>query len=337
MPSRRTLLIGGAAVLVAGGGAAVFSLRRRVAAVQRPQGVPLGPFDAKSTAEEVTAGLDLDGKTYLVTGATSGLGLETARVLALRGAQVVATGRSVDKAAQALRGLPGRFTPVALELTDFDSVRRCADEVGAAFGALDGLLCNAGIMELPTLEQVRGLEKQFVTNHLGHFILVNRLLGRVIAARQGRVVVVSSGSYRRAPAVGIEFDNLSGERGYDPAAAYGQSKLANGLFVRELARRLAPTAATANVVRPGVILTQLGRHQAAKQLMGRLIGWTFMKSVQAGAATQVYVATHPSLAKVNGEFFADCNPEVPGGLMQDDALAAKLWTVSTGLTADWLA
>ena len=103
------------------------------------------------------------------------------------------------------------------------------------------------------------------------------------------------------------------------------------------AARVAPTAATANVVRPGVILTQLGRHQAAKQWMGRLIGWTFMKSVAAGAATQVYVATHPSLAQVNGEFFADCNPEVPGGLMQDDALAAKLWTMSTGLAADWLA
>jgi len=337
MPSRRALLLGGAALLVAGSGAAVWSLRRRVATVQRPPGMPLGPFGAASTAEEVTAGLDLSGKTYLVTGATSGLGLETARVLALRGAQVVATGRTLDKAAQALRGLPGRFTPVTLELTDFDSVRRCADEVGAAFPALDGLICNAGIMELPKLEQVRGLEKQFVTNHLGHFILVNRLLGGVVAAPQGRVVVVSSGSYRRAPPAGIEFDNLSGERGYDPAAAYGQSKLANGLFVRELARRLAPTAATANVVRPGVILTQLGRHQAAKQFMGRLIGWTFMKSVEAGAATQVYVATQPSLAKVSGQFFADCNPELPGGLMQDDALAARLWAVSTELTGAWLA
>ncbi len=337
MPSRRALLLGGAAVLVGGGAAAVFSLRRRVAAVQRPPGVPLGPFVAASTAEEVTAGLDLAGKVYLVTGATSGLGLETARVLAQRGAQVIATGRTLDKAAQALRGLPGRFVPVALELTDFDSVRRCADEIGAGFAALDGLICNAGIMELPQLETVRGLEKQFVTNHLGHFILVNRLLGRVVAAPQGRIVVVSSGSYRRAPAAGIEFDNLSGDRGYDPAAAYGQSKLANGLFVRELSRRLAPTAATANVVRPGVILTNLGRHQAAKQWLGRLIGWTFMKSVGAGAATQVYVATHPSLARVNGQFFADCNPEVPGGLMQDDALAAQLWTVSAGLTADWLA
>ncbi len=337
MRRRRALLIGGAALVVAGSAAAAFTLRRRVAAVRRPPGVPLGPFGAASTAEDVTSGLDLSGKVYLVTGATSGLGLETARVLALRGAQVVATGRTLDKAAQALRGLPGRLLPAALELTDFDSVRRCADEIGAAFPTMDGLICNAGIMELPQLEQVRGLEKQFVTNHLGHFILVNRLLGRVVAARQGRVVVVSSGSYRRAPAAGIDFDNLSGERGYDPAAAYGQSKLANGLFVRELARRLAPTAATANVVRPGVILTRLGRHQAAKQFVGRLIGWTFMKSVEAGAATQVYVATHPSLARVNGQFFADCNPEVPGGLMQDDALAARLWTVSAQITAGWLA
>jgi NADPH:quinone reductase-like Zn-dependent oxidoreductase len=108
MASRRALLLGGAAVLVAGGAAAVFSLRRRVAAVQRPPGVPLGPFGADSTAEEVTAGLDLSGKVYLVTGATSGLGLETARVLALRGAQVIATGRTLDTAAAALRGLPGR-------------------------------------------------------------------------------------------------------------------------------------------------------------------------------------------------------------------------------------
>jgi NAD(P)-dependent dehydrogenase (short-subunit alcohol dehydrogenase family) len=335
MPSRRTLLAGGAVAIAAAGGAA-FVLRPR-APVQRPPGVPVGPFGASSTAEEVTAGLDLSGRRYLVTGASSGLGLESARVLALRGAEVIATGRSVDKVAEALRGLPGRFQPVALELTDFDAVRRCADEVAAALPRLDGLVCNAGIMELPQLEQVRGLEKQFVTNHLGHFLLVNRLLARVLAAPQGRVVVVSSNSWRRAPPAGIEFDNLSGERGYEPTAAYGQSKLANGLFVRELARRLAPTAATANVVRPGVVLTQLGRHQPLKEFSGRLLGWTFMKSIPAGAATQVYVATHPSLARVSGQFFADCNPELMTGPMADDALATRLWSVSTELTAPWLA
>ena len=192
-------------------------------------------------------------------------------------------------------------------------------------------------MQLPRLEQVRGLEKHFVTNHLGHFILVQRLLGRVVAAPQGRVVVVSSGGWRDAPAAGIEFDNLSGARGYDPSRAYGQSKLANGLFARELARRLAPTAATANALRPGVVLTQLGRHQPLKEFTGRLIGWTFMKSIPAGAATQVYVATHPSRDQVSGQFFADCNPEVVDGPMLDDVLAARLWAVSTELTAPWLA
>lgn len=336
MINRRKVLAGTAVVVVAGGAFAASRLRGREP-IARPPGVPLGPFDASSTAEEVTAGLDLSGRTYLVTGATSGLGLETARVLALRGAHVLATGRTVDKAATAMQALQGRFTPYALELTDFDSVVRCAEDVAGSVPHLDGLICNAGIMELPELEQVNGLEKQFVTNHLGHFVLVNRLLERVVAAPQGRIVVVGSGSYKRAPAAGIEFDNLSGERGYDPAQAYGQSKLANGLFVRELARRLDSTTATANVVRPGVIMTNLGRHlDTSKQLLSRLIGWTFMKSVPEGAATQCYVATHPLLAEVTGEFFADCNPQIPGGLMQDDVLAAKLWNVSVELTQPFL-
>jgi len=334
MATRRKVLLGVGAVLAVAGTAFVLRPRRPAA---HPPGVPVGPFGAKSTAEEVTAELDLTGRCYLVTGATSGLGLETARVLALRGGQVLATGRSVDKVREATRGMPGRIEPLALELTDFDDVRRCADAVATATSRLDAVVCNAGIMQLPRLEQVRGLEKHFVTNHLGHFILVQRLLSRVVAAPQGRVVVVSSGGWREAPRAGIEFDNLSGERDYDPSRAYGQSKLANGLFARELARRLAPTAATANALRPGVVLTQLGRHQPLKEFAGRLIGWTFMKSIPAGAATQVYVATHPSLAKVSGQFFADCNPEVVDGPMLDDALAARLWAVSTELTAPWLA
>lgn len=336
-PVRRRALIGGGAALLALG-AAGFYLRgvrgRMDAPVPRPPGVPVGPFGRESTAEEVTKGLDLTGKTYLVTGATGGLGFETIRVLALRGAQVIATGRTLDKAAEAVGRLSGLFAPVALELTDYRSVQRCAEQVSASFAALDGIICNAGVMELPKLEQVYGLEKQFVTNHLGHFWLVNALLPKVVAAPQGRVVVVGSGQYRRAPATGIEFDNLPGARDYEPTRAYGHSKLANGLFARALARRLAGTPATANVIVPGVILTELGRHQPLKSFAGKLIGWTFMKSVEAGAATQVYVATHPSLAGVSGQFFSNCNPEIPGGSMQDDAMAERLWKVSEALTAE---
>jgi WW domain-containing oxidoreductase len=265
-------------------------------------------------------------------------------VLALRGAHVVLAGRTRDKAAAAIADLraldqggaprDARLTPVVLELTDFPSVRACAAEVRALGVPIDILVCNAGIMALPQLEQVYGLEKQFVTNHLGHFLLVNELLPQVTAAPQGRVVAVSSLGYRWAPPTGIEFDNLSGERGYEPNKMYGQSKLANGLFARELARRFAAmgSTATANSVHPGVINTNLGRHfDKWKQVAASLIGWTFMKSVEAGAATSCYVATHPALAQVSGRYFEDCNAVKPFGFMEDDALAAKLWTVSEDL------
>lgn len=338
MNRRKVILIGGAVAAV---GAGALLGRRALdgrGGPARPPGVPIGPFGKDSTAEDVTAGLKLSGKVALVTGVNSGLGAETLRVLTLRGAHVLGTARTLEKATAACAAAGTRATPLALELTDFNSVARCADEVRLMGVHLDMLVCNAGIMALPTLEQVYGIEKHFVVNHLGHFILVNRLLDRVLAAPQGRVVVVSSRGYIWAPPEGIEFDNLSGERGeYDPNRAYGQSKLANGLFSLELARRLRGTAATSNAVHPGIVKTHLGRHfNRWKQVLGELIGWTFMKSIAAGAATQCYVATNPRLDGVSGCYFANCNPEVPGELMRDAALAARLWTVSEELTRRYL-
>ena len=332
--NRRDVILGTAALpaLALGGGCSP-------ADVERPAGVPVGPFGADSTAEEVTAGLDLTGRTALVTGANSGLGYETMRVLALRGARVIGTARTFEKAREACESVAGLTTPVALELTDFDSVLACAREVQRFGMPLDMLVCNAGVMEIPELEQVRGIEKHFVVNHLGHFLLSHRLLPQVLAAPRGRVVVVSSGSaLRNAPVAGIEFDNLSGERDYEPRKAYGHSKLANVLFARELARRLGGTPATANSLQPGVIMTNLGRHLPWWQIVtARLFGWAFMKDVGAGAATQVYVATSPLLDGVTGQFFRDCNPIVAGGHLQDDAMAARLWGVSEDLLRDWLA
>ncbi len=308
--------------------------------VQRPPGVPLSRFGPESTAEEVTADIDLTGRTALVTGATSGLGLETMRVLALRGAHVIATGRTLDKAREACAKVSGTTTPIALELERWDSVAAAADQVRALGMPIDMLICNAGIMALPKLEQVYGLEKQFVVNHLGHFILVHRLLDRVRAAPQGRIVAVSSLGYRWAPAAGIEFDNLSGERDYQPNKMYGQSKLANALMTLELSQRLAGTTTTANAVHPGVINTNLGRHfETWKRVAASLIGWTFMKSVEEGAATTCYVATAPALAQTSGYYFEDCNPVVPmaGKHMDDRELAARLWARSEELTRDYLA
>lgn len=283
-------------------------------------------FGYGSTAEQVTEGLDLHGKTMLVTGCNSGLGLETVRVLAKRGAHVIATARTEAKAREACAGLSA-YTALACELSEPDSVRACAKSVIALDKPLDAIICNAGIMALPKVEQKLGYELQFFTNHVGHFLLVTGLLDKLADA--GRVVVVSSDAHRRAPETGIEFDNLSGERGYSPWRQYGQSKLANILFARELSRRFAGTNKTANSLHPGVIATNLGRH------MGGLATAAFslakplaLKSIPEGSATQCYVATHPSLAKVSGEYFADCNVAKSSALGQDMAMAAKLWQVS---------
>lgn len=334
--TRRQLLTGTGAAAAA----AALPGCGRSSEVERPEGVPLSPFTAKSTAEEVTEGLDLSGRLMLVTGANSGLGYETLRVLALRGATVIATARTLDKAQAACDSAgAGRAIPLALELTDFDSVVAAARSVAALGRPLDVLVANAGIMELPQLEQVYGLEKHFVTNHLSHFLLTNLLLPQLEASPQGRVVVVSSGqSFNNAPEGGIQFDNLSGERGYDPKTAYGQSKLANVLFARHLARRLAGSRVTANSLQPGVIMTNLGRHLPWYTLLtARLFGWAFMKTVEAGAATQVYLAAHPLVATTSGHFFRDSNPIIiPGSYLQDDAQAERLWQVSTELTARWL-
>ncbi len=332
--NRRQFLAGTAAATASG----LLTACGRDREVIRPAGVPLSPFGFESTAEEVTAGIDLGGKLALVTGANSGLGHETARVLALRGAEVICCARSQTKADATVASIDGRALPLVFDLADWDSIVGAAGEVRDLDRPLDILICNAGIMELPALQQVHGIERQFAVNHLGHFILVNQLLNEVIAAPQGRIVIVSSGqATRNAPPEGIQFDNLSGEQGYDPALAYGQSKLANILFTLELARRLDGTRATANALRPGVIPTNLGRHMPAwKPFLLKTVGRVFTKTIAQGAATTCYLATAPQLDGVSGYFFEDCNPIRAGGHSEDHEMAARLWQLSEELTRDWL-
>ena len=304
-----------------------------------PPELPIGLFGKDSTAEEVTDGLDLTGKLALVTGCNSGIGHETMRVLALRGAHVLGAARTREKAEDACASVEGQTTPLVIELTDFAGIGTAATQVKQMGKPVDMLICNAGVMEIQELEQVNGIEKQFVVNHLGHFVLVNQLLDQVRSAPQGRIVNVSSGSATRiAPEEGIEFDNLSGESGYDPGRAYGQSKLANVLFTLELAKRLKDTNATANAVRPGVIATNLGRHLPQWQVWAlKTIGKPFTKTVGQGAATTCYVATAPALNEVSGIFFEHCNPHRPGGHTENTDMAAKLWAVSEELTSGFLA
>ncbi|MEZ4239609.1 MAG: SDR family oxidoreductase [Myxococcota bacterium] len=286
-------------------------------------------FGYTSTAEQVTDGLDLSGKRILITGTSSGLGQETARVLALRGATVLGTGRTVDSARGALSALPHDPVPLACELSEPASVRACVEEVRQG-GPLDAIVCNAGIMALPERTVKHGYELQFLTNHLGHFLLVTGLLDRL--APQGRVVMLSSSAHTMAPSEGIRFDDLDASKHYSAWTHYGQAKLANLLFARELARRLATEGSgerTANAVHPGVIATNLGRHMPAIARLGLAIGTPlFMKSVPEGASTQTYVAVHPDAAKVSGEYWADCNVAKSSAQGRDPELARKLWDVS---------
>jgi NAD(P)-dependent dehydrogenase (short-subunit alcohol dehydrogenase family) len=289
-------------------------------------------FGYASTAEEVTAGLDLRGKTILITGVNSGLGYESARVLGLRGARILGAARTREKAAQACSAFGARAVPLACELSAPASVRACVAQVRELGTPLDVVLCNAGIMALPKRELLHGQELQFFTNHIGHFMLVTGLLDRL--SPQGRVVMLSSSAHNMAPRDGIQFDDLSFRVGYRPWVAYGQSKLANLLFARSLARRFAGSERTANALHPGVIATNLGRHM---NLVSRVafpaVSAIALKSVPEGAATQCYVATHPSLAKVSGEYFADCNVAEFSVHGRNDALGERLWQVSEEIVA----
>lgn len=301
---------------------------------------PVGPFGAKSTAEDVTQGMDLTGVTAMVTGCNSGLGYETMRVLTMRGAHVIGTGRTLEKAGKACDSVSGSTTPVALELSNLQSVVDCADTVAGLGLSPELLVCNAGINTFGELELVNGIEKIFAVNFLGHFVLVNRLLPSMKRAQPARIVHVGSRSgYTQAPAVGIDFDNLRGEKVFDSQQAYGRSKLANALFSLELSLRLEGSGVTSNVIHPGLVKTNIAR--TAPAVIRTAFNWfggLIAKSPQEGAATQVYVATNPALEGVSGAYFEDCNAVTVSGdnHIFDKPMAARLWSTAEQMAQGYL-
>jgi NAD(P)-dependent dehydrogenase (short-subunit alcohol dehydrogenase family) len=307
--------------------------------------IPRSDYGFATTADDVVAGYDLSGKTVLITGCNSGLGYESLRTLAAAGAHVIGTARTMEKAQQACASVGGKTTPLVCELTDMNSIVTCANAVNGIDAPIDILICNAGIMALPKLEQidVNGtlLEKQFVVNHLGHYLLTRRLLPQVQAAQAGRIVMVSSVGYTLAPAGGIQFDDLSASIKYKPFPAYGQTKLANILFSNELSCRYADTALTSNAIHPGLVATNLGRYMrgdkegTSKQPDKPLRKG--MKTAAQGAATQVYAGIDPRLAGVSGYYFEDCNPvALQGDYARDPQLASRLWDISEELVKPYL-
>ncbi len=286
-------------------------------------------FGARSTADQVLAGIDLSGKRFVVTGCNSGMGLETMSALAANGAQVIGLARTLQSAQQACREVAFHCVPMECDLGDFDSVAAAIGAIGQLSGTIDGIVANAGIAHLATLHTRYGVELQFLVNHIGHFALINGLAPR-LRDGSGRVVLVSSSaSQRQAPAEGVMFDNLAGQRFYDPALFYGQSKLANALYAGELARRLRGRGIAVNAADPGAVRgTGLMQHLEWPLRWLHTLASPFMKSAPQGAATAVLLAASPGANGVSGEYWADCRPAQASPLLQDFALAARLWDLS---------
>lgn len=302
-------------------------------------------FSFDSTAEQVIAGIDLSGKTVVVTGASGGLGLETARVLAAAGARLVLPVRDQAgfRASAGYRRLPdvaNRVTLVAMDLGSLSSVRRAAAAIGDAVSRIDVLINNAGVMFTPHRTTADGFEFQFGINHLGHFLLTNLLLPNLVAAGpDARVVSVTSDAHKHFGAIDLTDVNFERRR-YDTFQAYGQSKAANVLMTVELARRHGASGITALVVHPGnIITTDLGRYMdrdTVKQLL-KMGGDAFapdnIKTVEQGAATTVWAATSPELRDHNGAFLADCRLAEPASNAVDAVTAQRLWELSADLVA----
>lgn len=309
-------------------------------------------FDASSTTDEVLADVDLDGRVAAVTGASGGLGLETARALAARGAHVVLAARSVDKLDAAVGTIRAEFpdaslSTVLLDLADVASCRRAADDVLVSVDRLDLLINNAGVMCTPFGRTADGFETQIGTNHLGHMAWTIPLMDLLTQHGGGRIVNLSSAGHRFGD---VDLDDLDFERRpYDPWTGYGASKTANVLFSVELERRLGPLGVHALAVHPGGIHTDLGRHMTP-ELLGEIQdriaqsnpGGFDWKTIPQGAATTVWAATTPDYDERGGVYCEDCHeaPVVDVGDTGTDGVlayavdperATALWDRSTAL------
>ncbi|CAH9069356.1 unnamed protein product [Cuscuta europaea] len=307
-------------------------------------GIP-GPsgFGSASTAEQVTQGIDASNLTAIITGGASGIGLEVARVLALRKAHVVIAARNMDAAREAKELIQKASSTASvdilkLDLSSLKSVKAFADDFKALGLPLNILINNAGVMFSPFQLSEDGYEMQFATNHLGHFYLTNLLLEQMketakATGVQGRIVNLSSVAHLYTYKEGIWFDKINDESCYHEKMAYGQSKLASILHVNELSRRLQKegTNITVNSVHPGLIMTNLMRHSVLFTRIMKLFTWMLWKNVHQGAATTCYVALHPALKGVTGKYFLDCNEYEPSKFAKDEALGRKLWDFSDKL------
>ncbi len=312
-------------------------------------------FAAKTDGADVISDLDLAGKTAIVTGGYSGIGLETVRALADKGVRVVVPVRSPDKAAENLADVHGDVSTFPLDLGDLRSVRSFGDSMVSELDRLDYLINNAGIMASPEARVGPGWESQFGINHMGHFALTQTLMPLIGQTDSARVVSLSSTAHKVSD---IRWDDIQFESDpYDKWQAYGQAKTANALFANALSRRLADKGALAFAVHPGGIFTPLQRHLPQEEMMA--LGWldengeptelakAGFKSPEQGCSTTLWAATSNMLAGKPGVYCEDCDvaaptdPDSPFARYRgvdahaaDDESAERLWQISEALLAD---
>ena len=276
----------------------------------------------------------MSGKTCLVTGATSGIGEVAALELARKGARVVLVGRSREKAeatAAEIRKESGN-PEVEYLLADLSSeaeVRRLAGEVKSRYPRLDVLINNAGAMISPRRESVDGIEMTWALNHMAYFLLTDLLLDTLKASAPSRVVSVASDAHRMVS--GIDFDDVEGKKSYKAFRNYGQSKLANILFTRELARRLEGSGVTANCLHPGFVATNFSSGKGFTFRLFQVLAKVIAITPEQGARTTVYLASSPEVEGVTGGYFAKEKPSKPTAAARDDEAARRLWTLSEAM------
>ena len=272
----------------------------------------------------------MSGKVCLVTGANSGIGKITARELARMGAHVVMVCRDRARGEAALaevkQATGGDAELMLCDLSSQADIRRFADEFKATHDRLDVLVNNAGVYLRKRTTTVDHLEATFAINHLGYFLLTNLLLDLLKQSAPARVVSVSSDAHAHGH---INFDDLQGEKNYSGVRAYCHSKLANVLFTRELARRLAGSGVTANCLHPGAVAT--GIFRALPKPIEAIIKLVTL-SPEKGAQTSIYLASAPAVAQVTGKYFVKCAEARPSAEAQDDQVASRLWAESARLT-----
>ncbi|XP_068126685.1 retinol dehydrogenase 14 [Hyperolius riggenbachi] len=314
--------------------AAGWSVLQVAAAVALGGGLVLVIRRMMSGSVRAAASALMRGKTVIITGANSGIGRATAAALLRQEARVILACRDRDRAEEAARELrleapdTGDIVLKQLDLSSLRSVRAFCREILEEEPHLDVLINNAGVFHTPYIKTEDGFEMQFGVNHLGHFLLTHLLLGLLKSSSPSRIVVVSSKLYKYGE---INFDDLNSEKSYSRSFGYNRSKLANILFTRELARRLEGTGVTVNVLHPGVVRTNLGRHISIPTLIKPLfnaISWALFKTPEEGALTSVYLASSPEVEGVSGKYFGNCKEEELLPKAMDDLVARKLWDIS---------